>query len=466
MSRGHAARIAASLLAVAVAVACAAPPATAATPLHLPPVVTRALPNGLVAHVVASSRLPLVDLRLVLPAGSVFDPPGREGLASLTADLLTQGAGRRNARQIAEAIEFVGGSLQAEAGSEQLAVTCEVLKKDLPLGLELLRDVVVSPTFPDSEVTRKRDEALGEIAASFDDPGTVADRALGPALLGTHPLAHPANGWAASVKRLTRVDVAGFHRAHVVPDHALLAVVGDVDPATLLPEIARAFAGWRRSGVVAREPYGPPPASGPTRVVIVRKPDVTQTQVRLACVGLAHDAPDYFPVLVANTILGGGFTSRLINEVRVRQGLTYDIGSAFEMERRAGTFEISTFTRNATLRRAIDATLATTRRLVDDGPTPDELARAKRYLTGQYPLGLQAPDALAARLLDAEFYGLGADWIERWPARVAAVTLDDVRRALRAHVCTSPAVIVVVSDPTTAHAALNGLGPVRVQPVE
>ncbi|HET7226817.1 MAG TPA: pitrilysin family protein, partial [Candidatus Eisenbacteria bacterium] len=448
------------------ALALRAAPAAAAPALRLPPVATRVLPNGLTVHVVATSRLPLVDFRLVVPAGSVYDPPDHEGLASLTADLLTQGAGARSARQIAEAIEFVGGSLDADAGEEQLVVTCEVLNKDLATGLELLRDVVVSPTFPDSELARKRAEAVGAIEEGFDDPATVADRALGPALLGTHPLAHPVSGGIASVRRITRSDVVRFHHAHVVPDHALLAIVGDVDTSAVLRYVARAFAPWRRSPEPAGEPYGPPPAATSTHVVIVNKPDVTQTQLRIGCPGVPRDSPDYFPLVVGNTILGGGFTSRLVNEVRVSQGLTYDIGSAFEMERRAGTFEISTFTRNAELRRALDATLATTRRLVQDGPTADELARAKRYLTGQYPLGLQAPDGLAARLLDAEFFGLSADWIARWPERIEAVTLDDVRRALRAHACAAPAVIVVVGDPAKAGPALHGLGPVTVRPVE
>src|SRR5262245_19037324 len=185
-------------------------PAWAATALagtlQLPPVTRLTVGNGLAVVIMPTPRLPLVDFRLLVRAGSVNDPAGKEGLASLTADLLTQGAGGRNAQQIAEDIAFVGGSLEASAGTEQLVVTCEVLKKDFDVGLELLRDVTVHPTFPAEEFARQQDEALGEIASQHDDPETVANLELGSFLLGSSPLAHPAIGWQKSVAALTRDD--------------------------------------------------------------------------------------------------------------------------------------------------------------------------------------------------------------------------------------------------------------------
>src|SRR5262245_61537618 len=166
--------------------------AAAAAPPPLPPHTRPTPDNGLVVFIMPTHRLPLVDFRIVVRTGSVCDPPGKEGLANLAADLLTQGAGPRDARTIAEDIAFVGGSLDAMAGSEQLVLTCEVLQKDFGTGLELLRDVTLSPTFPPEEVARKKDEALGTIASQRDDPGTVATQELAPFLLGTSPLAHPA----------------------------------------------------------------------------------------------------------------------------------------------------------------------------------------------------------------------------------------------------------------------------------
>jgi zinc protease len=173
--------------------------------------------------------------------------------------------------------------------------------------------------------------------------------------------------------------------------------------------------------------------------------------------------PDYYPIRVANTILGGGFTSRLVNEIRVVQGLTYSIRSSFTMDRRAGLYGITTFTRNATLRKTIDATLAEVRKLRDQGPTDAELDKAKRYITGQYPIGLQAPDDLAEALLDVEFYGLPPDYIQTFVARINAVTMADVRLALKSYFCVDELSILVVSNPDSAKKDLEGLGPIEVK---
>jgi zinc protease len=448
-----------AFVAVVASAALAAGGASAA--LH-PPLTRVVLKNGMVVIVAPTARLPLVDYRLVVRAGSVDDPPGKEGLASVTADLLTQGAGPRNAQQIAEDIAFVGGSLEASAGAEQTVITSEVLAKDRRVGLELLHDVAVHPTFPDDEFARKKDEALGGIAARIDDPATVAADALGPLLFARAPLGHPAEGWAASVGTLTRADVAAFHARHFRPDAAILAVVGDVDPRAVVAEIERAFADWKAEGTRPGDAYTPVPQTHGHRVVLVNKPEVTQAQIRLACMGVPRNHPDYYPIVVANTILGDGFTSRLVNEIRVVQGLAYGISSRFGMYRNAGTFGIATSTRNETLRRTIDESMRVLKALLDQGPTPDELDKAKRYLTGQFPLGLQGPDDLAEALTDIEFFALEPTMLDTFQDRVNAVTMADARRALKSYFCLDDLKIVVVGNPATARPALEGLGPIEV----
>jgi zinc protease len=432
-------------------------------PLELPQKTRVMLKNGLTVIVMPTHRLPLVDLRLVVRAGAVNDPEGKEGLASLAADLLTQGAGSRSARQIADDIAFVGGTLQSFASTEQIVVTCEVLTKDLPTGLELFRDVIVTPSFPAEEFARKKDEALGALASQKSDPGSVANVALGPFLFGKSPLAHPALGWEKSVAALTRDDAAAFHGRYVRPDNSLLAVVGDVDPQKVVADLERAFAQWKPSGEKFGDAYRPVPQARGHQVLIVNKPEVTQTQIRMACMGVPRNHPDYYPIVVANTILGAGFTSRLVDEIRVNQGLTYSISSRFGMYRGTGTFGVSTFTRNETLRKTVDATLGVIRKLQDQGPSDEELAKAKRYLTGQFPLGLQAPDALAAQILNVEFYGLEPDYLEGFAKRIDTVTMDDCRRALKSYFCVDDLKILVVSHPDTAKKALEGLGPAEVQ---
>ncbi len=451
--------------ALAALAACAvlAPAAAGAAPVRLPAPTRVTLDDGLTVLVLPSRRLPLVDFLLEVKTGSTDDPPGKEGLADLTAELLTQGAGPRSAHEIAEAIAFVGGTLDASAGPERVRISCEVLKKDFATGLELLRDVTTRPTFPADEFARKQGEALGDIATATDDPGEIAERELLPFLLGTHPLAHPVNGWAASVKALTRADVVDFHRRHFTPDQALLAVVGDVDPKAVIAALTTAFADWK----AADEPRAPgyPPIAGAARreVLLIPRPEATQSQIRFACPSVARSHPDYFPILVTNTILGGGFTSRLVNEIRVAQGLTYSIDSEFRMQKNAGEYVIGTFTKNETLRKTIDATIAVVQKLKADGPTPEELDKAHQYLAGQYPLGLQSPDDLASRMLDVEFYGLPPDWLNTFTDRVNAVTLADCRRVLKSYFCTDDLKILVVTNPEVGKPALAGLGPLTTR---
>jgi zinc protease len=450
-----------ALAALAATVACASRPA-GAVPVTLPAATHVTLKSGLRVIVLPTHRVPLVDFRLVAAAGSVNDPAGHEGVASLTADLMTQGAGPRNARQLAEDIAFVGGTLDAEVGPEQLVVTCEVLPKDFAIGLDLFRDVIAAPTFPPEEFARKKDEALGAIASSKDDASEVAERALLPYLFGTNSFGHPVSGWEKSVTALGRDDVVAFHRRFVSPDNAILAVVGDVDPREVVAALEKAFADWKPSGEKRPSAATMPEKASGLHVRIVDKPDVTQTQIRMATLGVGRSHPDYFPIQVANTILGAGFTSRLVNEIRVQQGLSYSIASEFAMYRSAGTFEVTTFTKNETLRKTIDETLRVMRKLIAEGPTDEEVAKARRYLTGLYPLGLQAPADVAAALVNVEFYGLPSDFIAQYDARVNAVTPDDVRRALRSYFDVDNLKILVVSNPATAKTALDGLAPVEV----
>jgi zinc protease len=431
-----------------------------------PPTRTK-LANGLSVIVVPTSRLPLVDFRLVARAGSVNDPVGKEGVASLTADLLTQGAGKRTAKQLADDIEFVGGSLTAGPGAEQMVVTCEVLKKDLSLGLELFRDVIVTPTFSAEDFDRKKEEALGQIASDKSEPSVIADNAMSRWFWTDSPLGHPPIGWESSVKSLTRDDVVKFHRAYLTPERSVLVIVGDVDAASLVASLKTAFAGWKSAGAApTTDPYGPAAAIKGRTVRVINKPEATQTQIRMMCPSVPRNHPDWYALQVANTICGDGFTSRLVNAIRVEQGLTYSISSQFQQRRAAGAFRISTFTRNDQLRKCVDATLVVVKKLVDEGPTDAELDKARNYLKGQYPLGLQAPDELAGEIANVEFFNLPQDFIASYPEKIGAVTMADVKRVLKTYFCTDDLKILVVSNGELAKKALDGLGALETKEIE
>ena len=455
--------------AVLLLVAALAAPAFAAAPAKGPTsnAVRTTLPNGLQIVVVSTSRLPLVDFRLVSRAGSVNDPPGKEGVARLTAELLTQGAGKRTAKQIADDIEFVGGSLSAGAGAEQLVVSCEVLKKDLALGTELFRDVIVSPNFAAEEFDRKKEEALGQIASDKSEPSVIAENAMTSWFWGDSPMAHPAIGWEKSLNGMTRDDVKVFHTRYITPERSVLIVVGDVQPAAVLASLKTAFAGWKRLGdAPTTDPYGPAAAIKGRSVRIVNKPEATQTQIRMMCPSVPRNHPDWYAIQVANTICGAGFTSRLVNSIRVEQGLTYSISSQFQQRRAAGAFRISTFTRNDQLRKCVDATLAEVKKLVDEGPTQAELDKSRNYLKGQFPLGLQSPDELAGEIANVEFFGLPQDFIASYPTHIGAVTMDDVKRVLKTYFCTDDLKVLVVTNGELAQKALAGLGSLETKEID
>jgi zinc protease len=425
------------------------------------------LPNGLEVVVVPTSRLPLVDFRLVARAGSVNDPAGREGVAKLTAELLTQGAGPRDAKQVAGDIEFVGGSLQASCGAEQLVVSSEVLKKDLALGLEVFRDVIVSPRFAAEEFDRKKEETLGQIASDKSEPSVIAENAMTRWFWGESPLGHPAVGWEASVKAITREDVVDYHRRFLTPERSVLVVVGDVNASSIVESLKKSFAGWKKSGAApGADPYAPAAAIQGRTLRIVNKPEATQTQIRMMCPSVPRNHPDWYAIQVANTICGSGFTSRLVNSIRVEQGLTYSISSRFQQNRSAGAFRINTFTRNEQLRKCVDAVLAEVKKLVDEGPTDAELDKARNYLKGQFPLGLQAPDDLAAEIANTEFFGLPQDFIASYPAKIGVITMEDTKRVLKSYFCTDDLRILVVSNGDMAKKALDGLGMIEVKEID
>ncbi len=215
-----------------------------------------------------------------------------------------------------------------------------------------------------------------------------------------------------------------------------------------------------------RDPYAAPAPVGARAVRVIDKPEATQAQIRMGCIAVPRSHPDYEAIQVANTILGDGFTSRLVNAIRVDKGLTYSISSRFAQYRAAGAFTINTFTRNEKLREILDATLAEVAKLVDEGPTQAELDKARNYLVGQYPLELQAASDLGAQIAAVEFYGLAPDWIAKYGDRVRAVSMDDVKRVLRDRFCADKLRIVVVTRADVAKPALEGFAPVEVKPID
>jgi zinc protease len=406
-----------------------APAPPHAVELTLPPVERATLDNGLAVMMVAKATLPIVSFSIAVKAGAYDEAKDQnQSVADFVAAMLRKGTHRRTADQISQAIDFVGGALDGGAGAEHSTLTCSALAKDASLCLDLLSDILMRPTFPEAEIAEVRDQLLASLAARSDDPHLLAADQLDNMIFGE---AHP-DGWfllPRHVRAITRDKIESFWRAFYRPNNAVLAIAGAFDPVKMRLAVRSAFSGWVAAPVPARPRFQIPP-SPPTRVVVIDKPDLTQATLMFGHAGIRHADPDWYAATLVNYVLGGSdFSSRLMIEVRSRRGLTYGIGSSFGASLYEGAFRVSAATRNETVGEAFAVSVAEMRRMKNDGPTADELAKAKGYYAGSTPLGLESASDLAGSLVLADLHGLGASYVRRLALALSAVTQADAKAA-------------------------------------
>ncbi|WP_375773687.1 insulinase family protein [Archangium gephyra] len=415
--------------------------------------------------VLAAQRgvLPLVAMRLIIRAGSAVDPADKHGLSDFTARLMRRGTAKLSADELDETIEFVGASFSVGSSEDVLSLFVTTPAEHFPEMLSVLGQLVREPSFPEREVELARERVLAGFVNDLDDPSVVADRAFTRALWGNHPYGHDVGGSAAHVRTFTRDDLVRFHRERMGPRVALLSVVGAVSPELVAREAEKAFAGWEGGPEAPVElPALDTVASG--RILVVDKPEQTQTQVRIGGRGFRVGHPDYFPAAAMNNVLGGGFTSRLVNEVRVERGLTYGIHSYFEMMNAGGVFGISTFTQTEKTREIIDVSLAEVAKVRQKGITPAELKKAQRYLAGLYPLRTETNESVASVISDIRVHGLGDDWVEKFRERLLAVKPKQTVEVAEKYLFPQAPLIVLVGKASEVKKQLTGLGPVTVVP--
>lgn len=410
------------LLTAALLLLLIAVPAPAAGPLARREV----LPNGAVLLVAERPAIPIVVLRIAVPAGAVRDPADAPGLANLTAELLTRGTARRSGPELDQAIEFVGGSLDADAGRDGASVTLSVLKKDLALGLDLLAEALLQPTFPPDELTRKVADIQAALRRSEQSPEAVAGRTLGPLIFPGHPYGRPAAGTVESVGRLTREQVVSFYREHYRPDGAYIVAVGDVTEAEIRQALVQRLAAWTAPATPL--PAIPKPAETVPLETRTITRDLTQTTVLLGRPSIRQDDPDYFPLAVATYILGGGSVSRLYTRVREEKGLAYSVYSAMSPGRYGASYLVSLQTRTDGVAEAVRLVREEMARMGREPVTATELDLAKSYLIGSFPLRLDSSGKLAGFLSGVEQNALGLDYPDRYKERIGRVTGADVER--------------------------------------
>lgn len=434
----------------------------AAAAVQLPPYTTATLPNGAVVALIEKRDTPLISMNVTVRGGALGDPAGKDGTASLYADLIQKGAGQRNAAQFAEAVENVGGALGAGAGTEALSVHAGFLARDADLMLELVADMLQRPRLDPAEFERARTLGVQSIVAAKDSDPRALTATYGDAwLLRDHPYGRPVGGSESTLAQIRLDDVQRYFADHVGGDRLIITVVGDFDAAAMQAKLAQTFGGWRNAA--APLPTAPAPAkvSGRT-VLLVDKPGATQTYFWLGNVGASRTDPARTAQTVVNTVFGGRFTSMLNTELRIKSGLTYGASANFDRASQPGAFSISSYTETSKTVQAIDLALETLARLHRDGLGPEQLQSARSYILGQFPPTLETNGQLAARLADMLFYGLGPEDVNEFAARVGGVDAGAAKSAIaQAFPQTSDLAIVLIGDAGKVRADVAKYGPVR-----
>ena len=420
------------------------PPPPQATELALPRVERWRAKNGLDIVVVPRKGLPIVSFSMAIKAGAYDEDKDRsQGVADFTAAMLRKGTRKRSSDQIADAIDFVGGGLDAAAGSESTAVNCSALAKDARVCLDLLADLLLHPTFPASEMPEIRDQMLAALAARVDDPHQLAAEHFNNLLFGE---GHP-DGWVltpAHVEAITREQLEGYWRTFYRPNNAMLAVAGDVDVAAIKTAVTQAFAAWEAAPIPRRPVFAVPVTRG-MRVILVDKPDLTQATMMFGHPGIKHADADWYAVTLMNYVLGGSdFSSRLMTEVRSKRGLTYGIGSSFGAPLYQGAFRVSAATRNETAWDALTVAVDELRKMKGAGPNPDELAKAKGYYAGSTPFELESAAGIARGIVAAELHGLGLRYVQTLSVRLSAVDIPAIAEAARSRLFPDDLAVVLI----------------------
>lgn len=442
------------------------PPVLRAAPKPaLPKIQSQTLPNGLVLDVVEMHKAPIVDVTVVLRAGSTRDPDELPGLATFVAGMLDEGAGSRSAPEISEEIDYLGAELSGAAGIEIAQVHLHALKSTIHEALDVAADVALRPTFPDSEIARQRELRRTHLLQLRDQPTAIAPQAFSAVLYGeAHPYGRAASGTDASTELLTRANVSAFYSRYYRPSNARILVVGDMTLAEARALVEPRFGSWPDSAVPPLENTAPP-APMPRAIYIVDKPDAAQSVIRIGNVGVPRGTPDYFAIQVMNTMLGGSFTSRLNQNLRETHGFTYGVNSGFEMRRLAGPFRATASVGTDVTDRAVVEFMRELEAIRDSAPDEAEVAKMRQLLALGLPGDFETSASAGQRFMDVLINDLPHDTWDRYVDGINAVTPADVQRVARNYIDPDHFVVVVVGDRKAIEPGLKalGLGPVHVR---
>ncbi len=438
-----------------------APDTPPLAPYKLPAIHETKLANGMAVTLVEDKRFPLVTVRLGFRAGSRFDPANQYGLSETVASLLKEGTTTRSARQIAEELAQIGGELGASAGADSLIVSGSALSEHAARMLELVADVSRNASFPQDELDLRKQNRMQELEMERSQSESLADEQLHKAVFGSHPYAQTIPTPAA-IRSIQRADLTGYRDKLLVAGGAVLVVVGDIGSREKAMELIQArFGAW---------PSAEPPAAPESKlpeakksITLIDRPGSAQVDVQVGHVGVNRSAPDYFPLLVGSTILGGGASSRMFVNIREKQGFAYHASSHHAPMKEAGLFSANTQVREEVLEAAIKAVQDEIGRMAKEPVTAQELTDVKNYLNGNFVMSLANQSGLANQLVGLKMNGVSNEYLEQYVTRVRSVEPDQIQKAAAKFADIGSAAMVVVGDASKIRKIVEKFGPVQVE---
>jgi zinc protease len=410
------------------------------------PLYRDSLPNGLIVLTYEAPSLPIITFGLACRSGSACDPDGKSGVASLTTQLLNRGAAGMSGDSIASIIEYLGADYSSETVLDHCGIGLRVLAKDQGIGLDLLTAMVRNPAFDPKEIEQAKSLQAAGVRRGFDNPSYVVRTAFEQLLYAGHPYRNNPNGDTLTIPGLQRADVQAFYQTWFVPNNCFVIAVGDIKRDEFVRQVRAKFGDWQ-PGKVPQLQVPELKYPDKLKVKLITRPDMNQTYVQFGHPGISITDPDMLATRLGDYILGGSpLSSRLGIAVREKEGLAYDVRSVFDRNKYPGAFWASVQTAHP--REAIQLMLSQIRMMHDSGATRAELAKAHNYYTGSFPLTYSSNQGKLFSAGTIEFYGLGLDWLDRFPDRVRAVTLDQVNAAMRKHLSPGDYYMVVMGNVT------------------
>jgi len=414
--------------------------------VSIPVAQDKLLPNGLRVVVARRTATPLVSVALYVRSGAEIDPPNLAGLTDLTAGLLDQGTTTRSAPQIAEAADALGGSFGTGAGFDASQVSISVTTPKLAAAIDLLADVVRNPAFAPEEIERERKQMLDDLRVALSQPGSIARLVAARAVYGDGAYGHPAGGTPASLPRIKRDDIVKLHDTFYRPDNATLVFAGDIDLERAVQLAERSFGDWKAPATA----LPPAPVGQGVRAlaptIAIDLPGTGQAAVAAVHAGIARGSAEFYPGIVADAVLGGSYSARLSEEIRIKRGLSYGAHSALDTRRQAGSFGGSAQTKNSSAVEVAGLLLGEFERLSSAPPDADELAARKASLSGNFGFSLETTRGLLGEVASLAVYGLPLDELARYLDKVQTVTADQVRTFAQAHLGRDGMSVIVAGD--------------------